>query len=181
MINKSLTANIKLLLWLVILSLMLSGCSSLTSSAKGKKGPGSLSEADLTAQHEGRFAEGSIPLAEGEGVFRDIHFAFNSSEISGEAMQNIEYNAQILKEHPNLKVQLEGHCDERGTAEYNLALGADRARSVYDVLISLGIPAQRLETISYGEEVPLDPGKNEAAWAKNRRVHFSAYRPSGNS
>jgi peptidoglycan-associated lipoprotein len=74
-----------------------------------------------------------------------------------------------------LKVQLEGHTDERGTAEYNLALGERRARAIFDSLVSQGIDRSQLETISYGEEVPLDPGHNEEAWARNRRVHFSAY------
>src|SRR5690606_18576741 len=90
--------------------------------------------------------------------------------------QSVEYNAQILQDNPDLRVQLEGHCDERGTAEYNLALGARRARAVYDLLLSYGISGSRIETISYGEEVPLDPGQNEEAWSRNRRVHFSAFR-----
>jgi len=78
----------------------------------------------------------------------------------------------LLSKNPNLKIQIEGHCDERGTAEYNLALGQRRANSAMKYLISLGIPAGRLSTISYGEEKPLDPAHNDEAWAKNRRGHF---------
>ena len=70
------------------------------------------------------------------------------------------------------KVTIEGHCDERGTAEYNLALGERRAKAAQEYLVFLGVGAQRLSTISYGEEKPVDPGNNEAAWAKNRRAHF---------
>lgn len=157
--------------------LVLAGCSSLGSGKKGADGENGqgLSESDLNAQREGRFGEGNIPTAEGEGMFRDINFEYDSSAISDLGRQNIEYNAQMLQSHKNLKIQLEGHCDERGTAEYNLALGNRRARSVYDVLIALGLPASRLQTISYGAEVPLDPAHTESAWARNRRVHFSPF------
>jgi peptidoglycan-associated lipoprotein len=74
--------------------------------------------------------------------------------------------------HPTIKIQIEGHCDERGTSEYNLALGERRANSAKKYLISLGMPADRISTISYGKEKPLDPGHNEEAWSKNRRDHF---------
>jgi peptidoglycan-associated lipoprotein len=81
-------------------------------------------------------------------------------------------NAKIVSNHPSLKIQIEGHCDERGSNEYNLALGERRATSAKLYLIKLGVPENRLSTISYGEERPLDPGHNEEAWAKNRRCHF---------
>ncbi len=136
---------------------------------------GGLSEADLNAQREGRYAGAGIPTAEGEGPFRDIHFGFDSSMIDDVARQNLEHNIQVLQGNPKWNVQLEGHTDERGTAEYNMALGSRRAQAVKEVLLSYGVPASRLETISYGEEVPLDPASNEAAWARNRRVHFSAF------
>ena len=74
--------------------------------------------------------------------------------------------------YPKVKIQIEGHCDERGTAEYNLALGERRSNSAKKYLISLGVPEGRISTISYGKEKPLDPGHNEEAWAKNRRDHF---------
>ncbi len=151
---------------------LLAGCSK---TAATKKGNGELSEAELNAQREGRFGEGSIPTAEGEGVFRDIHFDFDSSTIKEEARLDADFNAQVLKDHPTWKITLEGHCDERGTSEYNMALGLSRAKAVQDVLLSFGITQSRFDVISYGAEVPLDPAHNEAAWAKNRRVHLSPY------
>ncbi len=81
-------------------------------------------------------------------------------------------NAELLKKYPTWVVTLEGHCDERGTAEYNLALGERRAVAVKTYLVSLGIPPDRIRTVSYGKEFPFDPGHNEDAWAKNRRAHF---------
>jgi peptidoglycan-associated lipoprotein len=145
------------------------GCSKSGSSGKNGKG---LSENDL-ASFEDRLADGSIPTAEGEGLFRDIRFDYDSSEVGDEARQDIDYNLEILKSYPNVNLVLEGHCDERGTAEYNMALGNARAQGVERILRSYGIPAERLRTISYGEEVPLDQNHDEAAWAKNRRVHFA--------
>ncbi|MDC0358029.1 peptidoglycan-associated lipoprotein Pal [Oligoflexia bacterium] len=167
------------ILILITVVLVISGCSS---SGAGKKSSRlgadgqELSEYDLNAQREGRYGEGAIPLAEGEGVFRDVHFAFDSAEIDDVSRQNIEYNMQILQANPDVKVQLEGHCDERGTAEYNLALGSKRARAVQEVLTSYGVAANRVDIISFGEEVPLDSSHTERAWALNRRAHFSAFR-----
>lgn len=153
----------------------LSGCSWFRK--KGGEGDGSgLSESDLDAQREGRFGSGSIPSAEGEGVFRDIHFDYDSSAIDDLGRQDVDYNIQIINANPDVKIQLEGHCDERGTNEYNLALGQARARAVQDILTSYGVPSSKLSVISYGEEVPLDTGHTESAFAKNRRVHFSAFR-----
>ena len=165
---------------ILTISAMIISFSACSSMGFGKKGQGNgdgseLSEADLNAQREGRFGEGSIPTAEGEGAFRDVHFDYDSSAILDMSRQDIEYNAQVLQSNPDVKIQLEGHCDERGTTEYNLALGNKRAKAVKDVLMSWGIGANRIETISYGEELPIDPGQGEAAWAKNRRVHFSAF------
>jgi peptidoglycan-associated lipoprotein len=155
------------------LAFAFSGCSSTTSSDTGADA--GLSESALNADREARFGEGGIPTAESGGIFRDISFDFDSSSLNSSGRQNAEFNAEVLRENSDVKVVLEGHADERGTAEYNLALGAERARAVKEVLTSLGIPASRLETVSYGEEVPLDSGHDESAWAQNRRVHFSGY------
>lgn len=165
-----------LLLLAAVSLLLFAGCSSKGSGGQdGLDGAdGTLSEADLAAQREARFGEGSIPSAEGEGFFRDVRFGYDSAELDSIARQNVDYNAELLRENPGISLTLEGHADERGTAEYNLALGAERARAVKEVLASLGIPSSRIDTVSYGEEVPLDPGKSEEAYAKNRRVHFSA-------
>lgn len=104
---------------------------------------------------------------------QDINFEFDKSSLTVEAQTILRENAQWLTSNPTVNVEIEGHCDERGTIEYNLALGDRRAKSARDFLINLGVSASRLGTISYGEEMPLDPGHNETAWAKNRRAHFT--------
>jgi peptidoglycan-associated lipoprotein len=105
-------------------------------------------------------------------LLKDVHFDFDKYDIRPEDAEVLKQNGALLKKHLNLKIQIEGHCDERGTVEYNLALGERRANSVKKYLISLGISGDRISTISYGKERPLDPGHDEAAWAKNRRAHF---------
>lgn len=102
----------------------------------------------------------------------DVQFEFDSAKLSMEAQDILRRKAEWLKENPRAKVIIEGHCDERGTNEYNLALGDRRAFSSKSFLVDLGISASRLTTVSYGEERPLDPGADEDAWAKNRRAHF---------
>jgi len=103
---------------------------------------------------------------------KNIHFAFDKSTLTEEARVILKRKATWLKNHPDAKVIVEGHCDERGTEEYNLALGDRRAKSAKNFLVDMGIDSSRLTTISYGEEKPLDPRHNETAWAKNRRAHF---------
>jgi len=170
--NKTITT-----LFLLGTSLVLTtGCSLFGSGKKDGSGDG-LSESELNAQREARFGEGGIPTAEGSGLFHDAPFEYNSSVVTEAGRLALDYNAKILKERPELKVQIEGHCDERGTSDFNLALGQERARAARDVLSSLGVSRSRLETISYGEEVPLDPSHGESAWARNRRVHLSPYAP----
>jgi peptidoglycan-associated lipoprotein len=104
--------------------------------------------------------------------FQAVFFAYDSSEIDGVGQQILNANAGILKKYPEWVITIEGHADERGTAEYNLALGNRRASAARTYLISLGIPADRLRTVSYGKEFPFDPTHTEAAWSKNRRAHF---------
>ncbi len=103
----------------------------------------------------------------------DIYFEFDSSALLPMAQDVLAQKAQYMRAMSDMSVTIEGHCDERGTDAYNLALGERRAQSVKDYLVNLGIPASRLDTISYGEERPVDPGHNEEAWAKNRRAHFT--------
>jgi peptidoglycan-associated lipoprotein len=102
----------------------------------------------------------------------DIYFEFDQYLLSDTAKQNLNKKAQWLKNFPAAKALIEGNCDERGSAEYNLALGQKRADSAMQYLVSLGISANRLSSISFGKEKPLDTGSSEAAWAKNRRAHF---------
>jgi len=104
---------------------------------------------------------------------KDIHFNVDRYDIRPEDAEILKGIAVFLMKYPNMKIQIEGHCDERGTAEYNLALGERRANSAKNYFISLGISEDRIFTISYvRENKPIDPGHNEEAWAKNRRVHF---------
>jgi peptidoglycan-associated lipoprotein len=105
-------------------------------------------------------------------LLKDISFDFDQYTIRPQDLPILKENASILMKHPNVKIQIEGNCDERGTNEYNLALGERRANSTKKYLISLGISPDHITTISYGEEKPLDPGHNEEAWAKNRRAHI---------
>ena len=105
-----------------------------------------------------------------------IHFAFDSYELSPEARSILKDKAAVLDGNPEWKVVIEGHCDERGTDEYNLALGERRARAAYEFLVLLGIEADRLSIISYGEEKPVDTAHTEAAWARNRRDEFRVIR-----
>jgi peptidoglycan-associated lipoprotein len=104
-------------------------------------------------------------------LLKDIHFDFDKYNIRPGDAEILNENAALLKKYPKVKVQIEGHCDERGTVEYNLALGERRANTTKKYLVSLGVSADRISTISYGKERPLDPGHNEEAWAKNRRAH----------
>ncbi|MBS3919441.1 MAG: peptidoglycan-associated lipoprotein Pal [Deltaproteobacteria bacterium] len=116
------------------------------------------------------------PGIEGEvfesALLKPIFFDFDRYDIRPADAEILKGNSALLKKFPNVKIQIEGHCDERGTNEYNLALGERRANSTKKYLTSLGIAADRVSTISYGEEKPFDPAHNEEAWAKNRRAHF---------
>ncbi len=107
-----------------------------------------------------------------DSPLKPLFFDYDSADVSAEGQKVLTANADLLKKYPTWIVTIEGHCDERGTAEYNLALGERRAAAARTYLISLGISAERLRTVSYGKEFPFDPGHDEAAWAKNRRDHF---------
>ena len=103
---------------------------------------------------------------------KPVYFELDSSDLSPVSQKALDENATLLKRYPTWAVTVEGHCDERGTAEYNLALGERRAIAARAYLVSLGIAADRLRTVSYGKEFPFDPGHDESAFAKNRRAHF---------
>jgi peptidoglycan-associated lipoprotein len=104
--------------------------------------------------------------------FQPIFFAYDSSEIDSAGQQSLNANAELMKKYATWVITIEGHADERGTAEYNLALGERRAVAARTYLVSLGVPSDRLRTVSYGKEFPFDPGHDEGAWAKNRRAQF---------
>ena len=115
---------------------------------------------------------GAAVTREKSSPFQDIQFDYNQSAIREDAKRILADVADYLKQNKGAKLLIEGHCDERGTPEYNMALGDRRAASARAYLASLGVPASALSTISLGKEKPLDPGHDEAAWAKNRRAHF---------
>ncbi|MGH7045514.1 MAG: peptidoglycan-associated lipoprotein Pal [Stellaceae bacterium] len=146
--------------------LLLAACSSTpppaTGGPGGPGGAGGAAGAGVGAVVPG--SQQDLAQTAGDRVF----FAFNRSDISAEGQQTLERQADWLHRYPNVTVTIEGHCDERGTEEYNLALGERRANAVKNVLIAAGIPAARIATISYGKERPIVPGSNEEAWAQNR-------------
>lgn len=106
------------------------------------------------------------------GPLKDVFFAFDRSDLSADARAVLKSNSEWLKKNPAAQVQIEGHCDERGTVEYNLALGSKRAQASKDYLETLGVPANRLSMISYGEEIPVCKENSDSCWEKNRRARF---------
>src|SRR5262249_27533268 len=109
----------------------------------------------------------------GSDDFQPVFFDFDSYTLTETGRRALDGDAKLLRDNAGLAVTIEGHCDERGTSEYNQALGEKRAQAAGDYLTAAGITASRLTTISYGKERPFDPGHDESAWAKNRRAHFT--------
>jgi len=107
-----------------------------------------------------------------ESPLQPVLFAYDSDQIDGTGQEVLQQNAQVLSQYPSWTLTIEGHCDERGTPEYNLALGERRALAARDYLVSLGVAPGRLKTVSYGNEFPFDPAHSEEAYSKNRRAHF---------
>ncbi|MGD0919844.1 MAG: peptidoglycan-associated lipoprotein Pal [Thermodesulfobacteriota bacterium] len=135
---------------------------------EAEKPTGGELEKSLVAKKE-RGIEGEVFESK---LLKDIHFDFDKYDFRREDEEILKENAAWMKKNPKMKIQIEGHCDERGTSEYNLALGERRANMTKRYLVSLGIASDRISIISYGKERPLDPGHNEEAWAKNRRAHI---------
>ncbi|HEY7475789.1 MAG TPA: peptidoglycan-associated lipoprotein Pal [Vicinamibacterales bacterium] len=107
-----------------------------------------------------------------QSILKPVFFAYDSDEIDEAGRKTLEGNAQILKDYKGWVLTVEGHCDERGTPEYNLSLGDRRAQAAKNYLLSLGINADRLKTVSYGKEFPFNPGHDESSWTQNRRAQF---------
>ena len=143
--------------------------------SKGAPGQSELSSRDarvgssLDALRDGKAA--------GEGPMKTIHFEFDSFNLTADARATLKSNAAWLKANPSSLVEIEGHCDERGTTEYNLALGAKRARAAMDYLAALGVNSARMKTVSYGEELPACREGSEACYQRNRRDRFVEIRP----
>jgi peptidoglycan-associated lipoprotein len=148
--------------------LLLAACSSAPETPPG--GPGGPGSAGAPGSGVGRNAipgsQQDLEASAGDRVF----FAFDRSDITPEAREILERQADWLRRYPNVTVTIEGHCDERGTREYNLALGERRAQAAKNVLVASGIPASRISTISYGKERPAVVGSTEEAYAQNRRA-----------
>jgi peptidoglycan-associated lipoprotein len=173
----------------VILSLMVMvGCAKkavkeepLVTGKAEEKAWGKPGEEAERARIEEKSLEASLerkkyPGIEGvvleSSLLKDVHFGFDRYDLTPKAREILAQNADLLLTNSRVKIQIEGHCDERGTIEYNLALGVRRSNTTKEYLISLGVSPDRISTISYGEEMPVDPRHNEQAWAKNRRAHF---------
>ena len=143
-----------------------------TSPDEGVGGPNAagMGEDQLGGSSLARAKRGLAP--EEDGILKDVHFGYDSAEVDTDQHGPLDANLEWLRQNTKAKVELEGHCDSRGTIEYNLALGAKRAKSVKDWLVGQGISADRISTISYGKELPLCSEETDACWARNRRVHF---------
>ncbi len=176
--------------WMVILAVLLivpalmmtTGCSkkAMKKDAMGSQtADGSQSDADRQkALEEERLRQEAekkraMEMAKSKFTNEHVYFAYDSAVLDEVAQELIKSKAGWLKENPGAKLLISGHCDERGTVEYNLALGDRRAESAKRFLVDLGVDAGTVQTVSYGKEQPLDPGDNEEAWARNRRAQFN--------
>lgn len=158
----------KLMTMTIIMSLALVGCSS---NSKKKSGSASDSVVDDSAMNNPLELNGSSDQSTAGGL-QTIYFGFDSSSLSSAGRMTLESNAAYLKDNSDIDIQVEGHCDERGGEQYNLALGERRARAIKDYLVALGVESGRVSIISFGKTTPLEFGHDESAWSKNRRGNF---------
>lgn len=149
--------------------------SSATGSQGSRRGEGQGSgtrESNTDTSSLKQLQEGKAPVTPASSPLKDIFFEFDRADLRPDARDTLRANADWLRTNPSARIEIEGHCDERGTNEYNLALGAKRAQSAKDYLVSLGIAGDRLSTISYGEEIPVCREHTESCWRQNRRARF---------
>ncbi|WP_420266550.1 peptidoglycan-associated lipoprotein Pal [Candidatus Magnetominusculus dajiuhuensis] len=172
----------RIALLLVLLALVVSGCATtdvaVPDDKKGKdagikerNGKDDVIKIDRDKIREGALSEEQI-RSQMASLFKDIHFGYNRYDVADDEKANLRKIAEWLLKNSNVSVLIEGHCDERGSSEYNLALGDQRAQSTKNYLVSLGVPASRLETISFGKEKQVCMEHTEECWLKNRRAHF---------
>ena len=161
------------------LGLFLSFVAAMTGCRSPGRNPAGVYSNDVL---DGLAAGGSIPLggrftggAEHPGMFEPVYFAYDSSQVTAGEQTKVEAVSQYLRQNPNTAVIVEGHCDERGSLEYNLSLGERRALAIRAYLTELGIGADRIQTKSLGEEQPVASGHDESAWSQNRRGEFVLY------
>ena len=161
---------------------VLSGCSSTAEKGATSAPPANVSQKgskpDIRKVQSQSSLEalrqGAPPTTPKESPLKEVYFDFDKYDLRPDARNTLQANAEWLKNNPAVLADIEGHCDERGTTEYNLALGAKRAQAAKDYLVNLGIPASRLSTTSYGKEAPACREHNEECWQKNRRNRFVA-------
>jgi len=162
---------------MLALAVALAGCHGKKVKPATTAGEGTTPAAgEVTQPGEAEKPVQAIPQPEfdrAEDALRDIHFDYDRYNITDEAADVLSANGEYLLNHGDVRILIEGHCDERGTEEYNLALGEKRALAARDYLVRFGIDRSKISIISYGEERPEDLGGTEEAWAKNRRAHFS--------
>lgn len=159
---------------LVAVGLAMTGCSSkkatpLPGANQGAAGMGETGTGSGSLQ---QLQNGTLGSGQG-GPLADIHFGYNDYTIQPQDGEVLKSNARWLESNPNSRVQVEGHCDERGSEDYNIALGAKRAQAAKEYLTTLGVSASRISTISYGKELPICTENDESCWAQNRRDHFA--------
>ena len=157
----------------IIAMIATAGCSSKSAVTSADSGADSSSSMQGGSSSGSVSSSGSYGFDEWQtGPLGDVFFDYDSSILATEAQNRLTQNAAWLKSNAGKSVVIEGHCDDRGTSEYNIALGERRAVTAKEFIARLGVSASRLETVTYGEERPFDKGQNEEAWAKNRRAHF---------
>jgi peptidoglycan-associated lipoprotein len=161
-------------LWLLgttLLMVYVSGCGKKPQPTTTEKPP--VTETQTQPQDtSGRITPGKVTEEPAPSGFMKVYFDFDRYYIREDAKPALEQNAKVLKANPNMRILIEGHCDERGTVEYNLALGERRAAAARQYLMDLGIDGSRISTISYGKERPVAFGHDEASWQQNRRAEF---------
>jgi peptidoglycan-associated lipoprotein len=168
------TRSYGMLLLVALVALSLGGCGCFQQAMVGEKAPTGPTAATTTPEPAKEPVQVKPEAVQPVAAFamKDINFDFDKYNIREKDGAILKDDAQWFKNNAGKKVRVEGHCDERGTVEYNLVLGQKRADSTKNFLVNLGVDGKLIETVSYGKEKPLDPGHNEEAWAKNRRAHF---------
>ena len=158
----------------IAIALIVAGCSSKkpeTGAGAGGEGQNGLGQQGEGGSSLSQFQKGT--LGGNQGPLSDIHFDYNDASVRPQDSEILKTNANWIQKNGGARVQIEGHCDDRGSEEYNIALGAKRAQAAKDYLETLGIDSSRLSTISYGKELPLCNEETDDCWAQNRRDHFT--------
>lgn len=166
--------SVGLISLVILMAISLGGCGCFMQRAAGEQAAPAAAAPKVVAPEAKPAMPVAPPAAAAAAVMAlsDIHFDFDKYNIRPKDAEILKKNAEWFKANAGKKARIEGHCDERGTVEYNLVLGQKRADSTKAYLVNLGVDGKTLETVSYGKEKPIDPGHNEEAWAKNRRAHF---------